>query len=90
MVLTSLSAFRRTAITNSRPLFYIATRTRTWNKYLQLLDAPEFFQSLPHRTLSPLKYTEMVATALDSCQLHIARRIFAEIQLRINGFNTYG
>jgi hypothetical protein len=32
----------------------------------------------------------MVATALDSCQLHIARRIFAEIQHRINGFNTYG
>jgi hypothetical protein len=32
----------------------------------------------------------MVATAVGDCQLNTARRILAEIQLRINGFNTYG
>jgi hypothetical protein len=32
----------------------------------------------------------MVATPVKDCQLNTARRILAEIQLRINGFNTYG
>jgi hypothetical protein len=32
----------------------------------------------------------MVETALTTCQINTSRRIFAEIQLRINGFNTYG
>jgi hypothetical protein len=32
----------------------------------------------------------MEATAVGDCQLNTARRILAEIQLRINGFNTYG
>lgn len=38
----------------------------------------------------PYHVTEMVATAVSDCQLNTARRILAEIQLRINGFNTYG
>jgi hypothetical protein len=32
----------------------------------------------------------MVETVQESCQLNPSRRILAEIQLRINGFNTYG
>jgi hypothetical protein len=32
----------------------------------------------------------MVATAVGVRQLYTARRILAEIQHRINGFNTYG
>jgi hypothetical protein len=35
-------------------------------------------------------FAEMLETAVDACQLNTARRILAEIQLRINGFNTYG
>jgi hypothetical protein len=31
----------------------------------------------------------MVVTSVGNCQF-TARRILAEIQLRINGFNTYG
>jgi predicted component of type VI protein secretion system len=38
----------------------------------------------------PHHVTEMVATAVGGCQLNTSRRILAEIQLRINGFNTYG
>jgi hypothetical protein len=34
--------------------------------------------------------TDMVATAVHVRQLYTARRILAEIQHRINGFNTYG
>jgi hypothetical protein len=41
-------------------------------------------------TRFPHHITEMVATAVGDCQLNTARRILAEIQLRINGFNTYG
>lgn len=44
--------------------------------------------------ISPPAYTptalEMVGTEQDSCQLNSSRRILAEVQLRINGFNTYG
>ncbi|KAF2117762.1 hypothetical protein BDV96DRAFT_644102 [Lophiotrema nucula] len=50
----------------------------------------ELFQIPPHKTQSALNLTEMVATALDACQLNTSRRILAEIQLRINGFNVYG
>lgn len=32
----------------------------------------------------------MVETASYACQLNTSRRILAEIQHRINGFNTYG
>jgi hypothetical protein len=32
----------------------------------------------------------MVVTVVGGCQLFTARRILAEIQHRINGFNTYG
>ena len=32
----------------------------------------------------------MVETAIEVCQLNTVRRILAEVQLRINGFNTYG
>ncbi|OAL48821.1 hypothetical protein IQ07DRAFT_645574 [Pyrenochaeta sp. DS3sAY3a] len=38
----------------------------------------------------PLDVTEMVEKAAGVCQLNTARRILAECQLRINGFNTYG
>jgi len=39
---------------------------------------------------NPHHVTEMVAIAVGDCQLNTSRRILAEIQLRINGFNTYG
>jgi hypothetical protein len=32
----------------------------------------------------------MVLKAAEVCHLNTARRILAEIQYRINGFNTYG
>lgn len=32
----------------------------------------------------------MVEAAVETCQLYTARRLLAEIQHRINGFNTYG
>jgi hypothetical protein len=32
----------------------------------------------------------MVVTSVGDCQFNTARRILAEIQHRINGFNTYG
>lgn len=43
-----------------------------------------------HPAQCELTTTEMVETALYDCQLNSSRRILAEIQLRINGFNTYG
>ena len=36
------------------------------------------------------RYGDMVEAAVGICQLYTARRILAEIQHRINGFNTYG
>jgi hypothetical protein len=45
------------------------------------------FQSATSRILHHI--TEMVVTSVGNCQF-TARRILAEIQLRINGFNTYG
>jgi hypothetical protein len=52
-------------------------------------------RSLKLPSLSPTRriphnVTEMVATVVGDSQLNTARRILAEIQLRINGFNTYG
>jgi hypothetical protein len=54
-----------------------------------LHEAPEFLHSPPHQ-LDPSPVTEMVVTVAGVCQLNTARRILAEIQARINGFNTYG
>src|SRR4051812_29625123 len=55
-------------------LFYIPTRTRFCHRLARLLNLPVSFKILPHRTPSTPRYTEMVATPLDSCQLNIARR----------------
>jgi len=48
-----------------------------------------FLQIQPHRLIL-VDVSEMVATVVGVCQLYTARRILAEIQHRINGFNTYG
>lgn len=55
--------------------------------YLARLNCPRYN---PTRRNSTLKTTEMRETAVDTCQLNTSRHIFVELQLRINGFNTYG
>lgn len=57
--------------------------------YSALFETPVFVHTLPHRLILD-HVSEMVATAVQVCQLYTARRILAEIQARINGFNTYG
>lgn len=62
--------------------------------YSALSETPVFLQTPvappPPHHLGLLDVLEMVATAVAVCQLYTARRILAEIQHRINGFNTYG
>ncbi|EAT87817.1 hypothetical protein SNOG_05426 [Parastagonospora nodorum SN15] len=57
--------------------------------YIWLFEAPRLPHTQPHPP-NPHHVTEMVAIAVGDCQLNTSRRILAEIQLRINGFNTYG
>ncbi|KAF2704820.1 hypothetical protein K504DRAFT_461076 [Pleomassaria siparia CBS 279.74] len=79
-----------TSILYSRPLFYIPSCRRSRYKYAQLPDTPVAVHREPHQPQTSFKYMDMVATPLHGFQLNFARRILAEIQLRINGFNTYG
>src|SRR5690242_5490077 len=53
-------------------------------------ERPVFFHILPHRPAFCLRGGDMVEAAEGTIQLYTARRILAEIQHRVNGFNTYG
>lgn len=58
---------------------------------LSLHDFPTLHRCLkaPTNTIH-FHLLEMVETCLDDRQSNSSRRILAELQLRINGFNTYG
>lgn len=87
MVLPSLSALGRTSINLSLCFISLSAWIPATACCLTRL---EFFHTSPHQPSIAYTFTEMVETAVDACQLNTSRRIFAEIQLRINGFNTYG
>ena len=68
--------------------FYIATIVLACD--LQVPDRGELY---PHNTppiLDSACLPRMVETTRHDCQLNKSRRISVEIQLRVNGFNTYG
>ena len=79
----------QTHVDQTLVLFYTSPSGPFWHR-LWCCRPAELFQIPPHSSLSTVTFTEMVATALDACQLNTSRRILAEIQLRINGFNVYG